>query len=342
MVFIRADSNSTISGGHIMRCLAIAKSVMGAGENVCFLLADDNPIPILQDAGLDYIVLDSDWQDLMSDVYQVKEIVQHDKNPLLLIDTYSVTRQYVEALRPFTKIAYLGSKREYLGNLDLLINYSTDIDYDFYNKYYSSNTTLLLGPSYAPLREEFQQVRKDYRNNILRVLLTTGNTDKNNLVDMILKKLLPLVEQTDIVFDVVVGRMFDEKDYLHETYDDNKNVHLHENVKSMSLLMRECDLAISANGTTVYELSAIGLPTITFAMVPEQVRSAEALSQLGVIDYCGRIYEDKENCVEFLKNRFTYYMRHNDDMISLAKKAHAIIDGNGCKKIGDEIFILVK
>ena len=104
--------------------------------------------------------------------------------------------------------------------------------------------------------------------------------------------------------------------------------------------MKNCDLAISANGTTVYELSAIGLPTITFAMVAEQIRSAEALSKLGVVYYCGRSYADQENCLKAISNRVSYYLEHNDEMIKLAQKAHDLIDGNGCKKIVDRILNL--
>lgn len=338
MFFIRADSNPTIAGGHIMRCLALAKEIITAGEDVRFLIADENPAPVLAEAGFDYIVLHSDWQNLSTDVKQVKTLLQKENSPTLLIDTYSITKEYVDSLKPYAKIVYLGSKQEFLGDLDLLINYSTDIDYDFYNSNYSKRTSLLLGPAYAPLREEFQNSEKTYGERINRILITTGNTDRDHMVGAILATLLPLIEGTDIVIDTVIGRMFDDKEYLHLTYDNNGHVCFHENVKSMSSLMKNSDLAISANGTTVYELSAIGLPTITFAMVSEQIRSAEALSRLGVVYYCGRSFEDQEQCLELIYSRVSYYMQHNDEMLKLAQKAHDLIDGNGCKKIVDKIL----
>ena len=340
MIFIRADSNPTIASGHIMRCLALAKEMITAGEDVCFLIADENPAPVLTEAGLDYIVLHSDWQNLSTDVNKVKTLLQKENSPTLLIDTYSITKEYVDSLNPYAKIVYLGSKPEFLGDLDLLINYSTDIDYDFYNRSYSKRTSLLLGPAYAPLREEFQNSEKKYCERIKRILLTTGNTDKDHMVGAVLATLLPLIEGTDIVIDTIIGRMYDDKDYLHIIYDNNDHVCFHENVKSMSSLMKNCDLAISANGTTVYEMSAIGLPTITFAMVSEQIRSAEALSKLGAVYYCGRSFEDQEQCLELIYNRVSYYLEHNDEMLKLAQKAQNLIDGNGCKKIVDRILNL--
>ena len=339
MVFFRADSNSTIAGGHIMRCLAIAKALINAGEKVCFLVADNNSVPILEEENIEYAVLQSDWQDLLSDLDKVEAILKSESEPTIIVDTYRITKEYVDAIKPIAKVVYLGSKPEYLGELDLLINYSTDIDYDFYHNNYSDSTKLLLGPAYAPLREEFQNVIPTIRDGLSHVLLTTGNTDRNHMVDAILKKLMPRIVETDVVIDVIVGRMFDDKEHLCNTYNC-KNICFHENVKSMSSLMRDCDLAISANGTTVYELSAMGLPTITFAMVPEQINSAEALSSLGIVDYCGRSYEDQQGCVESIAGRFDYYQKHHDEMIRLAQKAHDLIDGNGCQKIINEILNL--
>lgn len=339
MVFFRADSNNIIAGGHIMRCMAIAKAMIDSGEKICFLVADENPVPVLSENGLNYFVLHSDWQDLLTDVEQVITLLKKENNPILLIDTYSISKDYVEKLKPFARVVYLGSKLVPLGNLDLLVNYSTDIDYDFYNRNYSEKTELLLGPAYAPLREEFKNAVKIYNNTIKHILLTTGNTDGNHMVSDVLDLLVPFIEDTEIVIDTIIGRLYDDKESLLKNYND-QHVCFHENVKSMSSLMRKCDLAISANGTTIYELAAIGLPTITFAMVPEQVRSAETLSELGVVDYCGKSYEDREKCLRSIYNRVIYYLEHGDEMIKLAQKAHNLIDGNGCQKIVNKILKL--
>lgn len=339
MIFIRADSNSEIASGHIMRCIAIAKCIKKYGKKVTFLIADKNPIPMLEDAQMHYRVLNSDWRDLMTDIESVALILQTSVNPVLLIDTYRITSEYVEKLTPFCKIAYLGSKQEYLGTLDLLINYSADIDYQFYKDTYDSSTKLLLGPSFAPLREEFQNITHDYKNQVQRILLTTGNTDTHNIVGNIIKNLSSFLDEKSISLEVVVGRMFSNKESLYELSLLSDNIHLNENVQNMSLLMKQCDLAISANGTTVYELAAMGIPTISFAMVEEQVKSAEALDKLGIICYCGKSFVDQNTvCEEILKN-VKHYFNNNEELIKIANNAKILIDGNGCKKIVHELLV---
>ncbi|MBQ5933210.1 MAG: UDP-2,4-diacetamido-2,4,6-trideoxy-beta-L-altropyranose hydrolase [Lachnospiraceae bacterium] len=336
MVFFRVDSNPIIAGGHVMRCIALANECKEIGEQVCFLIADDNPISVLEEAGLSYIILNSDWRDLMTDVHLVKSIIEKEKKAFLIIDTYSISRAYVEALRNVCKIAYLGSKQEYLGEIDYIINYSSEIDYDYYTSNYGNKTKLLLGVSYAPLRKEFQSIVHDYKDRISRILLTTGNTERNHIISSILDAIIPILGSSTV--DVVVGKMFENKEELYRKYILVSNVILHDDVKSMSALMKTCDLAISANGTTIYELSALGVPVISFSMVEEQVKSAEAMQRLGIIDYCGRSYENQKECVLLIKNRLEYYLSHNDELIFLANKAHQLIDGYGCKRIISEIM----
>lgn len=41
---------------------------------------------------------------------------------------------------------------------------------------------------------------------------------------------------------------------------------LHSDVKDMAGLMRTCQLAVTAGGTTIYELSVLGVPFVCFPM----------------------------------------------------------------------------
>ena len=340
MVFFRADSNKQIASGHIMRCISIAQAFKDAGEEVVFLIADDNPIQMLKWAGMKYHNLHSEWNQLMGEVETMKSMLQSYDKPLLIIDTYQVSRGYVEALLPYARICYLGSKPEYLGKLQALINYSTDIDYNFYTDNYGSTTELLLGASYAPLRKEFLQViHKDNNDGKCRLLLTTGNTDPRQYVEGILSAIEKKSCFSQMDINVVVGGMFENKEKLHALYDNIDNIHLHENVKSMSSLMGGGDLAVSANGTTVYELAAARVPTISFSMVEEQIKSARKLNELGVIDYCGEIYRDERRCIDSIIQKIEKYATSPEARNALATKANSIVDGRGCERI---VNILLK
>lgn len=337
MVFFRADSNKQIASGHIMRCLSIAQAFHDLGEEALFLIADENPIPMLERAGARYKVLHSTWNNLMEEVDIVRGILQKGKRPILFIDTYQVSRPYVESLLPYARICYLGSKPEYLGPIQVLINYSTDIDFAFYHNNYTDTTKLLLGAAYAPLRKEFLEVRHEpSKDGRCRVLLTTGNTDARNCVGKILSS-LKQSNVSSLELHVVIGGMFETKEQLHQLYDGDSMVVLHENVKSMATLMAISDFAISANGTTVYELAAAQVPVISFAMAEEQVKSARKLSELGVVEYCGEIYNNTEAVVGNIVSAALRLAGDPKERQSLRQKAHSVIDGRGCQRIVEEL-----
>lgn len=123
-VFFRADSNKNIASGHIMRCISIALELISRKQSVMFLIADQNPVEMLSRYKMPYMVLNSCWSDLSIEVGFVKEILKSNTLPVLIIDTYSVNKAYIEQLSEFAIICYLGSKKEDLGELDLLINYN--------------------------------------------------------------------------------------------------------------------------------------------------------------------------------------------------------------------------
>lgn len=339
MIFFRADSNSYIASGHVMRCISIAKKFLNKGDDVTFLIADKNSISLLENNGMAYINLHSRWDDLSEEVEKVKNLLIEYPYSILFIDTYYVNRPYVESLLPYARICYLGSKKEYLGRLDCLINYSTDVDYSFYRDNYNSDTLLLLGPEYAPLRDEFQCVPicKEEDVNHCSILLTTGNTDQRNCILHILEALTESSFFNKVTIRVVIGVMFEHVGDIKHSFRHYSNIILMENVASMSSLMKLSDLAVAANGTTVYELAASRVPVISFAMVKEQSDSAQALFRLGVVEYAGEMYEDEDKCIYMIMNKVEEYVLNPKKRVELARKAYEIIDGKGCDKIVNRI-----
>ena len=343
MIYFRVDSNSQIGSGHVMRSIALAQAFRKVGHEIVFLTADDNPILMLRDKNFRCVVLDSVWNDLSREIDKVRDILRRDARSILIIDTYQITREYVEALTPYSLVCYLGSKQEYLGNIDAVINYSTSINHEFYERNYGAqNTRLILGFRYAPLREEFQDIPLRINEQVQRVLINTGSTDPIGWTEQLLPLLLTMEEMSGIELHVIVGSMFKNRDELHRIYDPVANVRLHENVSNMAVLMREMDLALSANGTTVWELAAVGVPTISFSMVPEQETNAIHMGRLRLVDYCGAAYPDINRCLTEVLSRTKKYVADYEARKNLIVKAREIIDGKGAFRIEAEVVKMLE
>lgn len=336
MIFFRADSNSQIASGHVMRCISIASFFRERGKDVMFLIADENPIKLLEPYAIPYKVLHTDWNDLSTEVSVVRDTLSAYPSSLLLVDTYRITEDYVNALTDYATICYLGSKPDYLGRLKAIINYSSVIDEERYRILYP-HTRLLLGTQYAPLRKEFRDIPMRLKSDTQHILITTGNTDATNIVGCILETLERVENSKDVTLDVVVGGSFAHADNLYKQFGNIQHIILHRAPVNMSELMRKADLSITANGTTVYELIASKVPVISFAMVAEQIESAIGLSKKHCLEYCGYIGDDASNVLEQIKQR-VIKLSPLEARRELVKQASQFIDGNGCERIYNEIM----
>ena len=56
--------------------------------------------------------------------------------------------------------------------------------------------------------------------------------------------------------------------------------------------MQEADLAISAGGTTLYELCAVGTPTICYSMADNQLDNVRQFEKDGLMYYAGDARQD--------------------------------------------------
>lgn len=331
-VFFRADSNPTIASGHIMRCLPIANQFQKAGVSVCFITADNLSDGMLD--GWDHISLNSKWDNLVTELPQMKELLSgYEEKPLLFIDTYSITSEYTQALSQYATVVYLGSKRGYLGHLDYQINYCAKTEPEYYDSLYGNKTKLLLGLKYTPLREEFQNIQDHTKNRVQRVLITTGNTDAFGYVPMILNALIKAEFSIGIFYDVVVGRMFTHQEELETLAAHYPNIVLHRNVSRMSDLMKDSDLAITAAGNTILELAAAKVPQIAFSMVEEQVRSAKEFEELDMIDYAGEMFQGTATVIQHICDSIRKYTSSIEERRALTKKAASYVDGKGCERI---------
>ena len=334
MVFFRVDANQHIATGHLMRCISIAQCFLKHGETVKFLIADKQPIALLEKHGIEYVVLHSRWDSLDNEIDGVVKIIQQYNDPLFIIDTYSVTRKYTENIIPHCRCCYLGSKSEYMGKLYALINYSVSIDYAYYHATYSDETKLLLGPTYMPLRDEFLHKRSQTKTTKrCKILLTTGGSNPNHYIEKILRSIILSSSFPEINIVLVIGGMFENKEAMRLEFESYPNIKVYENVTSMAEIMYQCDFAVTANGSTVYELAACHIPAITFAMAKDQIHAAEKMNSLNAAKYSGVIFEDEESCINNIVSNVNVFIENPSIRKTIAENAGEIIDGRGCEHI---------
>ena len=139
---------------------------------------------------------------------------------------------------------------------------------------------------------------------------------------------------------MVVGGLPQNQDKLVELAKDTRNVFIHRDVSNMAGLMRSCDLAVSAAGTTLLELASLGVPTICFTVADNQKYDGEYFAKNKQMTFVGDATKNAEevitNTIENIKELVDNRRLRKD----MAKACAAISDGQGALRIAKAIIEL--
>lgn len=343
MFFIRADANEQIGMGHIMRCLTIAGAAKKSGIRTVFLLADETAVGVLEEQGQEYCVLHIDFRSMEAETEEdgkLWSILQENRTcvPVLLLDSYHITPEYLERIRksfPEIKTVLMEDYGKTLCTADTIINYNIYGE-DFKEYYKDFCRYMLLGCKYMPLRGEFTKQPYAIREKVKNVLLTTGGSDSLQIAPALAKS---LALEKEFCFHVVCGRFSESLPILKEISSENENIKIYTDVKAMWELMAECDVAISAAGTTLYELCAIGLPTICFSFAENQRLPAQSFEKRTPMLYAGDYGEGKDSFVRQVKKEFGELTKKSmEQRREISKELRSLVDGRGAERIVAELF----
>lgn len=338
MIWIRADANSNIGTGHMMRCMSIGHALRECGQEVCFLLADASGAKLLESRGFSYRILHTNYQDMESELPKLCKWLAENAVSWLLIDSYYVTREYLMELRSFTRTAYVDDMNAFPYPVDLLVNYNIYGDMLPYREQAAlPDTRFLLGTDYVPLREEFKQVEYSVREQGEHVLVTTGGSDLYHLAGQLLEKALQKEETRNLHYHVVSGAFNKNLPALLTLEAKYPNVHIYQNVTNMAELMRQCDVAVSAGGSTMYELCAVGVPIICFSFVDNQEQIVQTFVKKEVVCYGGNYLLQKESLLDDIVKQLALLAGHKEIREQYSVRQRRLVDGHGAMRIAREL-----
>lgn len=329
MFFIRADANQSIASGHVMRCMAIAKQIQLLGEPCTFIAADECARELIEAEGFSFYCLHSKWDAMDTELDALLSYIEIQSIKVLLIDSYSVTKDYLYTLRQHVYIVYLDDINKFYYSVDTIINYGIHYKMFQYEERYKTDTKLLLGCVYVPLRTEFNKIKPRNEQQIKKILITTGGTDPFNMASALIKKFI----DRGYSFHIVSGRMNTHLKELYQLEEEYSRVKIHTNVKNMAELMNQCDLAVSAAGTTLYELMACGTPAVSFSFADNQILNAKELNEAGILIYAGDLRDGVECCLEKIRLYIEEMEQNPLKRFQQIEKMQKIVDGKGAMRI---------
>jgi spore coat polysaccharide biosynthesis predicted glycosyltransferase SpsG len=318
---VRADGSATIGLGHVMRSLAVAQVAAAQGHDVSFVMHDDGDgagaLPERHGFAV-HRLADPDERGWLDDVAAGDRVV-FDGYPFL---TNGVT---ADARSRGARVAVVDDHDGGDVEADIVVNPNT-----VEPERYTRAARACCGPAYALVRPEFLRYRRP-RNGAARTLLVTlGGSDAGGITDPVLDALDTLEppddhdDDDDGLFERVVlvagpaAPETRERDWLEVVRDP----------PDVAATFDVADVALSAAGSTTWELLCMGVPVALVEVAPNQrlvaataARSGAALVLAGVADVADAMRT----------------LTRDDVRDTLGRRALATVDGRGAVRVVDAL-----
>ncbi|REG84842.1 PseG/SpsG family protein [Marinomonas pollencensis] len=256
---VRADASVGIGMGHRVRCQALIAALQALGWDCQFVvhracatfaqpedqLIDTEQEFLQQAATVDLVILDH-YQYQAADIAR---LYQYQANLLVLDD--------MNERGAFPARWVLNPLHE---------EYSPQVQ------------TSLTGPQFALLRAEFQS-KPQASHFPEKLLLTLGGTDPLMLTLGILKSLQRRHFPLEKIL-VLCGKNALNSEAV-KAFSERHKIDFKQGLSEVSPVMKEAKLAISAAGGTLFELAAMGVPSIFAQVADNQTRSLQQHVPLG-------------------------------------------------------------
>ena len=344
MIVFRTDGNPFIGLGHVMRCLSLADALKRKGQDCLFVLSAKDVEDLIQDRGYNTFILDgSSYDSLENELSVFIPFLLRVSPSALIVDSYFVTKKYLSELKQIVKIVYFDDLYSFSYPVDCLINYNIygeKMEYEsIYAKEGEELPLLLTGASYAPLREAFQNTKpKTCTHHPWEVLISTGGADPLHISVQLLSEMLKTDFDDEFHFKLLVGNLNRDKEKILSLAKELPQVEIISQVKEMKQLLDSCDLALSAAGSTLYELCALGIPTVTYVFADNQLKGAECFSKKGIMLYCGdaRLHG---NISKSLLKAIWELAKDETKREKMAMEMRRVVDGRGADRLAKAIIV---
>jgi UDP-2,4-diacetamido-2,4,6-trideoxy-beta-L-altropyranose hydrolase len=290
--------------GHVMRMIALADRIRGAGGEVCLLSvaldetlerrAGSHGIEVVRGGFVPGSGEDGRW---------VARLAAEREIGWVAADGYAFGERFQEAAREGGARLLLaddyGHSSRYTA--EIVLNQNLSADERVYEKR-AAQTRLLLGPRYALIRSEFLDRRPEappVAERARRILVTMGGADPDNATEKILDA-LGRVSDPELRARVVIGPSNPNAELLARRTDDPRVERVTAR-DGMVELMLWADLAVAGAGITTHELCFMGVPSMLVVLADNQLEVSRSLDhehagenlgwhhELDIADVAGRI-----------------------------------------------------
>lgn len=333
---VRADASPTIGTGHVMRSLTLARAWRDSGGEVLFACSEEGAslADQVRMAGLRVEILPI-RAGIEPDAQRTASLAQTSHACFTVIDGYHFDAAYRQILKAdgIRVLSIDDCAQPGMGWADIILNQNIFASREMYSEA-PAGTTLLLGTKYALLRPEFlayQSWRRAFPARARNVLMTLGGSDPSRLT---VRSAKILCQISGITLRVVVGPAVQNRESIVQQLSQYANVEVLVEPGNMAKLMAWADVALSAAGSTCWELAFMGLPSVVVVIADNQRPIAEGLMLAGAV--FNHWWHEQLTDADLL-NTVTKLVEDMSLRRRVSANAAALVDGYGSRRVVEAI-----
>ena len=257
-ILFRADGNSQIGLGHVVRSLALAE-LLCPDFDCTFAIQNPSPEISAQIKTIcpEIINLPENKTALLNEAELIAGKLTGKE--IIVLDGYQFPTEYQQILKQKGSILVcLDDLHDRHFVADAIINIAGGVKPEAYSV--EPYTKLYLGPAYALLRKPFREARKtlsERPSKVQSILICFGGADPENFTLKTLEK----IQKTNpaLNLEVVLGSAYTHTAALQNFIAAHANIRLHQNLSAeeMAILMEQCEVAITSASSVAYEYCAV-------------------------------------------------------------------------------------
>jgi UDP-2,4-diacetamido-2,4,6-trideoxy-beta-L-altropyranose hydrolase len=333
-LMIRADANVAMGTGHVMRCLALAQAWQDAGGSAAFAMSETTPAIAekLRTESCECFSLAAS-PGTLSDAEETIACARGLQSKWVVVDGYQFGAEYQKSLKAAgLKVLFLddyGHATHYAA--DFVLNQNMSASAALYSDR-DAGTQMLLGPKYALLRREFTKWRTWERavtSECRKPLVMMGGSDPENLTARVIDA-VKCAKLENLETTIVVGGSNPNFEKLERAASErDRSICVLKDVSNTAELMAAADVAVSAAGSTCWEICLMGLPALLVDVAENQTQVAAELERRGCAIHVG----DRSVTAEQLAEALMALARSEDQRRSLSRKSRELVDGKGAERV---------
>ena len=338
-VGIRCDAGGRTGVGHLIRCVALAEELVGRGLDVHFL----SDLGGFAWAEQQLVSRGLPWHPAPDDPDGLVAAARRLELDAVVLDSYLLSPAYGLSLRADGRTVLAIVDGELLGQqADIYVD--QNLDAELQSPPLPEGAVRLAGLPYSLLRSAVRDLRPPAPpvagpGRTPRVVCFFGGTDAYRAAPV----LAALLIRTGAAFDaVVIGADDSLRDELHAlTPGPGQRLEVLPPTDALPKLLADADLAVSASGTSTWELLCLGLPAALVWVVDNQIIGYGRAVERGLAAGVGHLPSLRDpgsaeslTAVTVLRDLLTDAPARS----ALAARAWSAVDGRGVARVAGALI----